>query len=170
MGIFVRIIVGAAAVLSVNMVLAAEQLAAPTSLVILQVTGKIAQANRGAAAVFDRTMIETIGLKHLHTSTAFTDGRKTFEGIMVRDLLAQVRTGGATKVTARALNDYTVDIPLSDFDRYDVLLALRMDGQDLTARDKGPLWIVYPPDDFPELQDERYDHRWIWQLNRLELK
>ena len=53
---------------------------------------------------------------------------------------------------------------------YDVLLAFRMDGQDLTPRDKGPLWVVYPRDAHRELVDAKFDARWAWQIKRLEVK
>ena len=72
-------------------------------------------------------------------------------------------------VTAQALNDYQADIPLSDFADYDVIFAWSMDGQMLSRRDKGPLWIVYPRDSQAHLGEERYEHRWVWQLYRLTL-
>jgi hypothetical protein len=75
----------------------------------------------------------------------------------------------AVSRSIRTLNDYSADIPLSDFMNYDVILAWSMDGQPLTRRDKGPLWIIYPRDAVPELRDERYEHRWVWQLASLLL-
>jgi hypothetical protein len=44
-----------------------------------------------------------------------------------------------------------------------------MNGQMLTRRDKGPLWIIYPRDAVPMLREERFEHRWVWQLYRLIL-
>lgn len=88
----------------------------------------------------------------------------------MRDVLKAVGATAATTVMAKALNDYQVEIPVADFQRYDVILASSMDGKVLTARDKGPLWIVYPRDKHGELADERIDQRWVWQLNRLELR
>ena len=58
---------------------------------------------------------------------------------------------------------------LLDFERYPVLFALRMNGQDLST-DRGPIWIVYPRDDFPELKNETADTRWIWQLSKLTVE
>ena len=170
MGILARTIIALLAVLCVDVAQATQPLPAPSGAVILRVSGSITHTNRDGVAAFDRAMLEGLGLRRLRTSTAFTDGEKAFEGVLVRDLMERVGMRGATKVTARALNDYMIEIPLSDFARYDVLLALRMDGRDLTARDKGPIWIVYPRDQFRELQDLRYDDRWIWQLNRLEFQ
>ncbi|NAW13315.1 hypothetical protein E0702_11375 [Halomonas marinisediminis] len=113
-------------------------------------------------------MLNALPRERLTTHTSVTDGRQTFEGFLVRDLLDALAADGET-VTALALNDYRVEIPIEDFRRYDVLLADTMNEQRLTRRDKGPLWIVYPRDDHLELQDIRYDYRWVWQLHRLEI-
>jgi hypothetical protein len=42
-----------------------------------------------------------------------------------------------------------------------------MDGQYLKIMDKGPIWIVYPRDQYRELQDSLTDKRWVWQLRDL---
>jgi hypothetical protein len=59
---------------------------------------------------------------------------------------------------------------MADFAKYPVLLAYSMDGKALTARDKGPLWIVYPRDDYPEIKDPLLDSRWVWQLKEIDVK
>jgi hypothetical protein len=92
-----------------------------------------------------------------------------FDGFLMRDLLGLVGAQGLT-VAATALNDYVIDIDIEEFDRFDVLVAYEMDGKPLLPSDKGPLWIVYPRYQHPELQDIRYDYRWIWQLRRLDIK
>lgn len=149
--------------------LGADALPRPTGAVVLTVSGGIANTNAGADARFDRAMLEKLGVRALRTSTTWTTGIKTFEGVLARDVMKTVGAQGA-EVRAVALNDYAVSIPMADFERYDVLLAFRMDGQDLTARDKGPLWVVYPRDAHRELNDSKFDARWAWQLKRLEVK
>lgn len=147
----------------------AKALPDPTGDVILSVSGDISRTNRGDEAVFDRRMLGTLPHHVLKTHTVVTDGENTFEGFLMTDLLDWVGADGDT-VTASALNDYVIDIPMGDFARFHVLVATKMDGKTLTARDKGPLWIVYPRDDYRTLQDLRYDYRWVWQLNRLVVK
>ena len=61
-------------------------------------------------------------------------------------------------------------LSFEDFERFDVLVATHMDGERLQPSDKGPLWIVYPRDHHQELQDIRYDYRWVWQLIRLDVQ
>lgn len=141
----------------------------PSGEVLLEIEGRIQRTNRDGKAVFDRAMLEELDPAVLETTTVVTDGVRRFDGFYMRDLLKRVGAEGET-VTASALNDYVIDIPATDFERFDVVVATHMDGERLEPRDKGPLWIVYPRDDHAELQDLRYDYRWVWQLNHLEVR
>lgn len=132
--------------------------------VVLEVSGRVRNTRR-----FTLADLAALGVTAIQTSTAWTTGVHRFEGVLARTVLAQVEPFGSDSVVARALNDYEATIPLSDFEKYDVILAWSMDGAALTRRDKGPLWIVYPRDSVAELDDERLEHRWVWQLNRLLL-
>ena len=40
----------------------------------------------------------------------------------------------------------------------------------LTVRQRGPLWVIYPWSDQPNLQNEVYYSRSIWQLKALEVR
>ena len=71
---------------------------------------------------------------------------------------------------ASALNDYTIEIPIAELRQYPVLLALDRDGQPLSVRHRGPIWLVYPWSDFPELDDRVHRQRSIWQLVELEVR
>jgi hypothetical protein len=110
-----------------------------------------------------------LGVEQLKTSTNWTDGQQVFEGVPMRKLLDAVGAAGTT-AKAIALDDYTNDIPISDFRQYPVLLAWSMNGKPLTLRDKGPLWIVYPRDEYSELQDATLDQHWVWSLKTIIIK
>lgn len=132
---------------------------------ILQVTGQIADGT----VSLDRDALYALPKTELMTETVVTDGKHIFRGFLMRDLLEQLDAEGE-QVTAVALNDYAVDIPMADFYDFDVIVAYSMDGMDLNRADKGPLWIVYPRDDHEELQDIRYDYRWVWHLYQLDVR
>lgn len=136
---------------------------------ILTVSGAIERFNAGDAFEFDRTALEALGIARLRTSTAWTAEPPLFEGVLARDLLAAVGAHGQ-EIVATALNDYVVKIPVDDCYRYPVLFAMKMNGEYLKVRDKGPIWVVYPRDQFPELSNPLTDKKWIWQLNRLEIR
>jgi len=146
-----------------------ETLRPPAGAVVLEVRGAIERTNDGDAAMFDMDMLKALPQVRLDTSTVVTDGVRRFDGFLMRDLLEVLGARGET-VTAIALNDYVIDIPVEDFRRFDVVVAHAMDGEPLPVSDKGPLWIVYPRDDHRELQDIRYDYRWVWHLYKLEVQ
>ncbi|GHA21521.1 oxidoreductase [Devosia pacifica] len=147
----------------------AEPLPAPTGPVLLTVSGNIGVTNSEAGAVFDREMLYALGMTEISTSTPWTDGVPVFNGVLARTVLERVAAEG-TVVEASALNDYTVSVPIDDFLNYDVLLATEMNGQEMQVSDKGPIWIVYPRDDQPALQDRRLHDRWVWQLKALNVQ
>lgn len=111
----------------------------------------------------------------IKTQTVWTEGTHLFEGVYLADLLKQAGVDveqfkSDTVLRASALNDYEVDIPAGDAMKYKILVAVYMDGKRLTVQDKGPYWLVYPRDDYSEIQDSRVDQRWVWQLNEIMVK
>ena len=132
------------------------------------------QVISAAAAPLDLSAAQLAALPQhtTATSTPWTDGVAQFSGPLVADVLkaAQITITKGMVVQAEALNGYVIDIPAEDFVRWPVILAFSMDGKQLTRRDKGPLWIVYPRDGDKVLQDAQYDHRWAWQLRQLRIK
>ncbi len=141
----------------------ADTLPQPRDKVILTVSGSISITNESEMARFDADMLAQIGNSTISTSTTWTDGKPRFTGILGRDLMKAVGASGS-KVHAIAINDYKIDIPISDFNNYDVILATHMNGEKLSRRDKGPIWVVYPRDDHAELRNELTDSKSIWQL------
>jgi hypothetical protein len=124
----------------------------------------------GGDAVVALTMaeLEAMPQHQVVTSNEFTDGEVIYEGPLARDVLERIDLSGVESLRFTALNDYFIDIPRSDFQRYDVIFALQADGRRLSRRDKGPLWLMYPISDFPELADPIYNARLIWQIVSVE--
>lgn len=145
----------------------AEPLPRPQGPVLLTISGNIAQTNAPGQAQFDRAMLEALGKISYTTSSEVSLKPLTFEGVPLRAVLERVGAKGKAMM-AKALNDYQISIPMEDL-QFEPILAMKVDGQVITARDKGPLWIVYPRDQKPVLHDVRYDSRWVWQLNSLHI-
>lgn len=104
------------------------------------------------------------------TSNEFVDGKKVFKGPLVRDILILCRASDAVQVSLIAANDYQVEVDAHEFFDYDAILALSMDGEMLSKRDKGPIWVIYPMSDHAELRKPVYNSRLIWQLVRMEYR
>lgn len=146
----------------------ADTLGKPTGSVILEVSGKIANTNDGARAEFDMAMLNELEGGTTVTSSPWYDGARTFSGPLGKALLRAV---GATGTTLRvtALNDYVTEIPVSDFNDFAVLLATEVDGKPMSVRDKGPIFIIYPFDSQPALNNETYYGRSAWQVKSIEV-
>lgn len=147
----------------------AGALPAPTGKVVLTVTGKIANGNAEGRAELDRDLLERIGLVDLVTSTPHTEGKPRWRGVRLSVLLRALGAEGRA-VKAMAVNDYSVVIPIEDIRDYDPIVALDRDGKAMRIRDKGPGWVIYPWDQFPELANEIVAARSIWQLRELHIE
>jgi len=86
-------------------------------------------------------------------------------GPRLRDVLAHFNVSGTI-----ALDSYRIDVPVEDAINYDVILATKIDGKRLGIRDRGPLWVIYPLKDHPELRKAVFEARGVWQLTELRMR
>lgn len=146
----------------------ADGLGAPAGPVVLQVTGAIAKTNDGGAADFDLSMLTGLAGRVTKTSSPWYDTAETFSGPLGSALLSAVGASG-TMLRVTALNDYVTEIPVGDFRDYPVILATAIDGKPMSVREKGPIFIIYPFDERPELNNETYYGRSAWQVKSIEV-
>ena len=122
----------------------------------------------GGTSEFDIADLEALGAEEFSTTTIWTEGEQTFTGVSLLALLAEAGISDGT-LKATAINDYAVEIPVSDAVVGGPIVAYFLNGEPMSVRDKGPLWIVYPFDADPHYQTEVIYSRSIWQLDRIEL-
>ena len=147
----------------------AQSLDAPKGRAILSISGKIDLKNKGDLAIFDMAMIEKLPQHTFTTRTPWYDKPVKFTGPLLSDVLAAVKASGTT-VSAVAINDYKVNIPMEDVRKHGILMARLIDDKPIPVRSKGPLFVVYPFDSASELRTSVYYERSIWQLKALELQ
>lgn len=154
--------------LAAGAALAQDALPAPTGEVILTVTGEIGRTNAGKTATFDLAMLQALDPVTVTTSTIWTDGPQEFRGVSMARLMQEVGATG-TMIAASALNDYTVQIPMTDAVEGGAVLAFEANGAELSVRDKGPLWVIYPYDSSKDYQSEVIYARSIWQVAKMDV-
>ena len=159
-------VIGIALAVFMPTVLAAADLPAPTGDPLLVVSGNIARTNTGDTASFDAEMLSELGGVKIATTTIWTDGVQDFTGVSLKALLDAVGVTGGT-LMATAVNDYAVEIPVSDAVEGGPIVAYANGGAPMSVRDKGPLWIIYPYDSDTAYQSEVIYSRSIWQLDRI---
>jgi len=147
----------------------AASLAAPAERPILTISGKISNTNKDGTAQFDRAMLEALGMTAVETTTPWHEGKVRFEGVSMDRLMKHVGAAGQRLIVV-ALNDYATEIPIEDVSRFNVILALKRNGEYMPVRDKGPLFIVYPFDSNPDLRTQTYYARSAWQVAKIEVR
>ncbi|XGA79800.1 molybdopterin-dependent oxidoreductase [Halomonas sp. CH40] len=148
------------------MVSTSSALEAPTGQAVLTVSGDIGATNQGERAVFDHAMFSELGMHTTVTATPWHDETITFSGPLARSVLEAVDAQGDS-VIAIALNDYEAEIPVADFYEYDVILATHANGEPMSVREHGPVFVIYPFDSDADLHQEIIYSRSVWQVNRL---
>lgn len=148
------------------MVSTSSALEAPNGQVVLTVSGNIGTTNQGEQAEFDHAMFSELGMHTTVTSTPWHDETMTFSGPLARSVLEAVDAQGDS-VIAIALNDYEAEIPVADFYEYDVILATHANGEPMSVREHGPVFVIYPFDSDADLHKETIYSRSVWQVNRL---
>jgi len=128
----------------------------------------VVAADGANPVTFSRAYLEAIGQAEILTANEFVDGKKTFRGPLVHDVLAASGAGTASMLRLTAANDYQVEFEVAEARKYEAILAMTMDGKRLSLRDKGPIWVIYPMSDYAELRDPVYNSRLIWQLVKIE--
>lgn len=149
----------------------ADTLPVPNKQIILTVKGQIEHQNTNTQARkvhFDRAMLQGLPQRRIATTTRWTRGKQVFEGVPIQDLMNYVGATGK-KLKAVALDGYTTPVmKMADLSKYGVILALKKNGKPLKIRDKGPIWMMYPMDEHPELKnDVLTQYKLIWHLRTI---
>lgn len=145
----------------------ANDIPPPAGDTLLTVTGKISNTNSEAGLKFDLAMLEALPMTKFESETPWTDGLVEWEGVRLSDFLDYVGAE-SDQFEATALDGYEIVFENIDLDKYPVILALRQNGQPMSVRDLGPIWIMFPFADYPELNVHYNRALCIWQL--IEMK
>ncbi|MBU1294634.1 MAG: hypothetical protein KJ609_21110 [Gammaproteobacteria bacterium] len=148
----------------------AQVLSKPTGPVILTVTGNITNTNTDQnTAEFDRGMLMNLDVIEQKTVTPWSEGVDLYRGPLLRSVMSAVGAQTAT-LSMTALNDYSAIVPKKDGDDYNVILAMDMNGKVMSVRDKGPIFLLYPFSDNPNLNNEVIHNRSVWQIKSINVE
>ncbi|MGS0683850.1 molybdopterin-dependent oxidoreductase [Nakamurella sp. GG22] len=139
--------------------------AAGDSQIVLTVRGL--RNGTARTAPLDLAYLDALPQVECTVDDRLAEGRQaTFRGVLLSTVLSALGVQDATVLRADALNDYSVDLPMSDVTELPVLLATRLDGQPMTVAHYGPLRVIYPTTGY-DLDPTVYDPRRIWQLSAI---
>jgi hypothetical protein len=136
--------------------------------IILTVSGDVSASPKSEIWELTAEDLRELPVSSFATETIWTSGEQIFVGVSLVALLDHVKAEDGTLV-ATAINDYSVSIPTSDAVANGPIIAYLRNGKEMSLRDKGPLWIVYPHSDNAAYDSEEFYARSIWQLDRIDV-
>lgn len=143
----------------------------PTGEVILTVIGKIGSRNSGDKLLLDMATLEKFGLVEYELNDPWLKRVVTYRGVLMSDFLKIIQTDpGAELVHFVALDNYEVDITVREIRKWPILLATQADGKYMPVRENGPTRIIFPFDQFPEINRSVYRDLMIWNIESMEVR
>ena len=136
---------------------------------ILWVSGKIIESNTADGVEFDSAMIKRLEQGTIKTNNHVVSDIVEYKGPKMSAVLDYVGAQGST-VKVIAWDEYVVSIPMSDIKKYGVLLATHEDGIKMTIDGKGPFFVVFPFTDNPEIQNDLFYSRSVWQVREIVIE
>ena len=151
-------------------ILAASFLAIPSAALAVDCTSEesILEVTMDSKVCLSLDELKALEATSFTTTTLWTEGANEYTGVLLSDLLAHLGASGQ-EIKATAINDYAISIPISDAVEGGPIVAYHQDGNEMSRRDKGPLWVIYPFDSSTEYRSETIYSRSIWQLDRMEI-
>lgn len=104
-----------------------------------------------------------------YTSTPWTNGVQKFKGVSFK-LLLDTYGLDAELVRVAALNDYSVIVPTNVLRSDEAILAYHLNDAEMSIREKGPFWVVFPYDKDVRFQTDTYWSYSVWQVKSVDAK
>jgi hypothetical protein len=104
------------------------------------------------------------------------DGKEhSFTGVRLTDLLEWAGISAqATRITVSARNKYSIPIRRADYEKYEYLLAWKIDGhlfsEDKATKNRGPLSIAIDFGRHSSLDPAVYKHQLVWQVSEIDIE
>ena len=131
------------------------------SQVVLTVEHEDKQTHLTVLSKFTLADLMLLPATKFTTSTIWTAENQTFTGVELSELIKHLEIKGNV-LHAIALDEYYFDLPMTDALPGGPIVAYLNNGNRMTVREKGPLWIVYPYDENKKFQTEEIYARSVW--------
>ena len=147
-----------------------EVIPSPSQEMVLSISGQVAAKNTVDSLELDMRTLEKLGLVKYEVHDPWLKQTFTYTGVLMSDILKYAGAfHTARSVHMVALDDYQVDIPIADIDRWPILLATRANGELMKVDNYGPLRIIYPYGSH-SIDSVSHNDLWIWSLKSMEVR
>ena len=124
------------------------------------------QAADGKAVTYTPEDLEDFPTYRIETKTPWREEAAIFEGVLLRDVLEAHGLSDLPQIRAIAENDYSTSIEREIWEQAPVLIATRVNGRPLSRRERGPLLIVVPQEEF-ERHEFISERHLVWMISEI---
>ncbi|PKR59019.1 molybdopterin-dependent oxidoreductase [Thalassospira lohafexi] len=121
----------------------------------------------GTSVTISMEKLMEMPVTEFYTSTPWTSGIQKFRGVDFK-LLLDTAGIDADTVRVSALNDYSVMVPANVLRTDGAILAYHMNDAEMSVREKGPFWVVFPYDKDVRFQTDAYWAYSVWQVKAID--
>lgn len=114
-----------------------------------------------------QAMAENRVRTRLPFKTAEIEGILDFRGILVSTVLDKFVAEENSEVTFIAYNAYRATVNIADLRRYPIALAIAKNGRLLSRNEGGPLFLIFPHEQYPELKQKYPEGYWVFYVTHL---
>lgn len=129
------------------------------------------ESKTGKPLRFSWQQLQALATTHVKTSdpnhTSDIKEILDFRGVLVSTLLDKFGKTDSTEVTFIAADAFQATISLTDLRRYPIMIAVERDGKEISRSDGGPLYLVFPHTQYPELQLKYTDKFWPYYVTHM---
>ena len=121
----------------------------------------------GASVTYTVSALETFDTYRVVTVTPWRKTPATFEGVLLRDVLAASDLDAVSAIRVTAENDFSSDLEQEIWMSVPVMVATRVDGRPISRRERGPLLFVVE-DALYQASAATQERHLVWMAARIE--
>jgi hypothetical protein len=134
----------------------------------LVIEGQTKNGNTTQLSLEQLTALATAHVPTREPHQNSTDAIFDFQGVLVSTLLEKSGIAAdANEVTFVAFDAYRVPVSVADLRRYPILLAMQKNGQPIPRSQGGPLYLIFPISQYPELRPKYPNTMWAFYVTNL---
>lgn len=111
--------------------------------------------------------LEKLPLAEYSVFNPYRKERKTYKGVLMKELVIAFGAPGVTKISIIAVDGYQSEFVEDEWLKWDILFAIRSDGKLMGPDVNGPMKVVMPYDTSPEMDRILYEPKWIWAIKTI---
>jgi DMSO/TMAO reductase YedYZ molybdopterin-dependent catalytic subunit len=136
----------------------------PSGKAVLTITGAVNNHNEGSAVAFDQSVLDVMATVTANIYEPFIKKDMKFTGVPVVNVLARAGISPtATSIELHALDDFTIELKVSDLADPGILLATKADDARIPVDSGGPIRLVFPADSAVGKNRDI----WIWSIDSI---